>query len=384
MLSRDYLIKGITGLSRAAQGDANTGHFGAALIAIYFFCRDNAVEEETSFAIAREADKLVARHPALFKPFPSGLGDPKLLETIPNALETNIDRLVAIGHNVIFAALALKALREQPEMITPPVTQGICDVIAWTSGHPVHKIMDFDVSGATIAGDDTLPVYTSRQVIAAFAAREFLNFQRIYYGAHRGFVGHLVTHGHALIELDRLGYPELARRGHDAHRLHAKRLRVLDDYDAGGEGLVSPVKESPLTPAYWQGKIPSANGVCSLDRCAKTRSRVSPVCGKERGGHLSKPCSWRFFMMTSIQGVYRDGKVDLLEPPANVGDGTQIIVTFVGTLTSDGGTVVDLPSRGMDTRQAADLRGRLATFAADWNEPTLDVYDDYDAAKASL
>ena len=70
MLSNEYLIKGITGLSRAAQGDANTGHFGAALIAIFFFCRDNGVNEATSLGIAREADKLVARYHHQFEPFP--------------------------------------------------------------------------------------------------------------------------------------------------------------------------------------------------------------------------------------------------------------------------------------------------------------------------
>ena len=87
--------------------------------------------------------------------------------------------------------------------------------------------------------------------------------------------------------------------------------------------------------------------------------------------------------MTSIPGVYRDGKVELSELPVNVGDGAQVVVTFVGAATN-GGAAVDLSSRGMDARQAADLRGRLATFAADWNEPDLDVYEDYDAAKAAL
>ncbi len=31
--------------------------------------------------------------------------------------------------------------------------------------------------------------------------------------------------------------------------------------------------------------------------------------------------------------------------------------------------------------QAAEMRARLATFAADWDSPEMAIYDDYDAAK---
>ena len=34
-------------------------------------------------------------------------------------------------------------------------------------------------------------------------------------------------------------------------------------------------------------------------------------------------------MLTSIQGIYRDGKVVLSEKPMNVGDETPVIVTFL-------------------------------------------------------
>jgi Arc/MetJ-type ribon-helix-helix transcriptional regulator len=36
---------------------------------------------------------------------------------------------------------------------------------------------------------------------------------------------------------------------------------------------------------------------------------------------------------------------------------------------------VDLASRGINDRQAADLRQRLKPFADDWNRPEMDVYD---------
>ena len=83
-------------------------------------------------------------------------------------------------------------------------------------------------------------------------------------------------------------------------------------------------------------------------------------------------------MLISIEGVYRNGKVELKELPANFSEEMRVIVTFVEP------KFVDLRARGIDEAQAADLSARLATFAEDWNSPEMDIYDDYDAAKASL
>ena len=46
MLSSDYLIKGITGLSRASQGSPMEGHYGPAVIAAYYFCRENDLDKK--------------------------------------------------------------------------------------------------------------------------------------------------------------------------------------------------------------------------------------------------------------------------------------------------------------------------------------------------
>lgn len=83
-------------------------------------------------------------------------------------------------------------------------------------------------------------------------------------------------------------------------------------------------------------------------------------------------------MLKSIEGVYRNGKVELVEVPTDVRDETRVIMTFL-----ESGTI-DLRARGIDEAQAAELRARLATFAEDWESPEMDIYDDYDAAKANL
>jgi hypothetical protein len=83
-------------------------------------------------------------------------------------------------------------------------------------------------------------------------------------------------------------------------------------------------------------------------------------------------------MFKSIEGVYRNGKIELVEVPSNVRDETRVIVTFL-----EPGSI-DLQARGIDEAQAAELRARLTTFAEDWESPEMAIYDDYDTAKANL
>ena len=83
-------------------------------------------------------------------------------------------------------------------------------------------------------------------------------------------------------------------------------------------------------------------------------------------------------MLRTIEGVYRNGKVELVEIPSDVCNETHVLVTFLEP------QAIDLRARGIDEAHAADLRARLATFAEDWDSSEMAIYDDYDAAKARL
>ena len=74
--------------------------------------------------------------------------------------------------------------------------------------------------------------------------------------------------------------------------------------------------------------------------------------------------------MKSVEGVYRNGKLELLEPLAEA-EGSRVIVTWV---QSPG--ALDLRDWGIDEAQAAALRRRLASFAEDWDRPEMAVYDE--------
>jgi hypothetical protein len=76
-------------------------------------------------------------------------------------------------------------------------------------------------------------------------------------------------------------------------------------------------------------------------------------------------------MVKSVEGIYRNGKVELVEPLAEA-EGSRVIVTWVHPAEP-----VDLRERGIDESQAADLRRRLAPFAEDWDRPEIAAYGTY-------
>lgn len=78
-------------------------------------------------------------------------------------------------------------------------------------------------------------------------------------------------------------------------------------------------------------------------------------------------------MLTTLQGVYRKGKIVLKNTPSDIPDETPVIVTFLGT---EG---IDLRARGIDEEQASALRAQLAAFAEEWDSPEMSVYDNYDS-----
>jgi hypothetical protein len=86
----------------------------------------------------------------------------------------------------------------------------------------------------------------------------------------------------------------------------------------------------------------------------------------------------RGIVLKSVEGVYRKGQVELAEVPSDVHDETRVIVTFLPS------NIVNLRDRGIDQKLAVELRARLRTFVEDWESPEMDIYDDYDAARAKL
>jgi hypothetical protein len=74
-------------------------------------------------------------------------------------------------------------------------------------------------------------------------------------------------------------------------------------------------------------------------------------------------------MMKSVAGIYRDGKVELLESPEGLEE-TRVIVTFLPAANE----LNDKPR--LTGEEIAELRGQLASWEEDWNAPGMEQYDE--------
>ena len=73
-----------------------------------------------------------------------------------------------------------------------------------------------------------------------------------------------------------------------------------------------------------------------------------------------------YMMLTSVKGVYRNGKIELLEAPPRLAE-SKVIVTFL----PDG----DAEAPKFTPEELAELRGKFAAWEDDWNAPGMDAYD---------
>lgn len=80
--------------------------------------------------------------------------------------------------------------------------------------------------------------------------------------------------------------------------------------------------------------------------------------------------------MLTVEGIYKNGKIELLETVSEVKQ-SKVLVTFLDN------NDIDLKTLGIEREEANELREKFASFE-DWNDPALDIYNDYDNAKSSL
>jgi len=74
-------------------------------------------------------------------------------------------------------------------------------------------------------------------------------------------------------------------------------------------------------------------------------------------------------MLTAVEGIYRDGKVELLETPGDVSE-ARVIVTFLPK--GDGREKVP----PLTPAEVVELRWKLSAWEEDWNAPGMEAYDE--------
>jgi hypothetical protein len=77
-------------------------------------------------------------------------------------------------------------------------------------------------------------------------------------------------------------------------------------------------------------------------------------------------------MITSVEAVYRDGKVELLGDAPERAEASRVVVTFLSPERS----ADELVAHGYTREEAANLRMRFGAIAEDWDHPDMDVYDE--------
>ncbi len=270
MVNFDYLAKGLCAMSRAHHVNTMAGHLGAAVVAGYFIAEqhpdldarvyqgieaelDRIIRGESVFSPSKNAAISVAE---MFEPFAKEQPKENLIDGIADALADNIDQTRQSGHNAIFASIAIRALKDHPELATPSVIEGIRKLTVGFngatpgSGYYGKQKGRIDGRKVPLPKDDAFPPYADLQAMASAVLDELIQHAL---ERRQGFGGlvHLINHAAALAELARYGYRELATRGLAAHHQHMLLWKTLPNV-TDELGPLTPTEHDPRTAAFWQ------------------------------------------------------------------------------------------------------------------------------------
>lgn len=269
MIDFDYLPKGLYAMARAHRVNTMSGHLGAAVVAGYFIGEQHPdLDEKVYEGIEGELERIIRGESIfspkknaaisaaqMFEPFAKEQPKENLIDGIADALARNIGQTRESGHNVIFAAIAIRALKDHPDLATPAVIDGIRKLIAGfndaSPGSGYYGKQKGRVNGRKIPlpKDDTFPPYRDLQTMANTVLDELLQHVT---ERHEGFGGlvHVINHAAALAELASRGYRDLATRGLAAHHHHMRLLKTLPNV-TDEFGAETPTKSDPRTPRFW-------------------------------------------------------------------------------------------------------------------------------------
>jgi len=253
-VGRGEIVKGLDGMSRVTDKGNNPfvgGHNAAAVISSAFFSREQKLGEEVQKEMLSLVEARLLTSP-IYVARPKETADPKLVEGLLEDLDAGIAVLRSSGHNIIFAVTCLKALREVPEAVTPERVDGLRKMV---------KSFGTTKGGAR-KDSDPLVDLADEQKFIHFVFEEFLKAIDLYLNGkgHHGFAGHLLTIGHALVELSRMGHRELAQKGVRAYWQFVRQARA--GADLGGKKVEAGPAQAPtpLVREYWVGQGKRRNG----------------------------------------------------------------------------------------------------------------------------
>lgn len=254
-----YLELGVVGMARAGASGWFGGHYGAALLAGYYMNQEHDLPEHVKEGIERTCEAYRELKPEWFVPLDQEeQADPSLLQHVIDGLRNNVKQLRTSGHGLALGVMALKALRQRPDLIRPSVVDGLVTLLQKTTedrpnrywGIPNYFEITVEDVKAEVASYDTTLEMTKR----IFDELETIVPGRTIEGIHYFFAGeveHNVTHGHALTDLERFGYHDLVQAGMANHRIQMYLDRQMPEFVLEDE-VREPAFTEIFSPAYWE------------------------------------------------------------------------------------------------------------------------------------
>ena len=239
---RRLVLLGLNALARAHSLDYFAdGHRGAAMVAAHLLCVDNDLDEQATSRIVELVDLNWAASP-LCQSFPDVESEPARIEQIGVALAEGGEVLRQVGHNAIFAMLAIKAFRLLPSAATPQRIAGVCTLIRsfkpWRDVEPEQNVDP--------------PPFADSAAASRFILREASAAIDRFVGFGQGFAGHMLTFGQTLVELAAMGYVKWAESCRTAFRKYVTVARLGPGPDAKRIPDHQPSELRSASAVYWR------------------------------------------------------------------------------------------------------------------------------------
>ncbi|HDR7915691.1 TPA: hypothetical protein QCY05_005377 [Bacillus wiedmannii] len=267
MENKTVLRDGLSIISQCKKqtNDIWHAHFGAAAIASYFFMKDNNMEEEITRSVYSQT-KMMLNNQKLV-----GIIDSKeeidfqsAEKMIIKSLEHTIDELHWVGHNVIYAALSLLAMKELQKWGDNQAIEGITNLIlSFRKTIPGRSWIGFttkEVKQLSI-NDEIESEFKNPKQLSKFILKELSQFNIIYRAeSHHDLIGHLLTFSHAINIMYDLGHIDIFHRAIRPLLKLVYVLRASQNLMPNTEiNLHSPIDRLPLIESKRAHVLPTEN-----------------------------------------------------------------------------------------------------------------------------
>ena len=267
MENKTVLRDGLSIISQCKKqtNDIWHAHFGAAAIASYFFMKDNNMEEEIAHCMYSQT-KMMLNNQNLGEIIDSKeeIDFQSAEKMIIKSLEHTIDELHWVGHNVIYAALSLLAMKELQKWGNNQAIEGITNLIlSFRKTIPGRSWIGFttkEVKQLSI-NDEIESEFKNPKQLSKFILKELSQFNIIYRAeAHHDLIGHLLTFSHAINIMYDLGHRDIFQRGIRPLLKLVYVLRASQYLMPNTEiNLHSPIDRLPLIESKRAHVLPTEN-----------------------------------------------------------------------------------------------------------------------------